>query len=326
MIALVNGHGYLFNPVSRALYQKLYNRTYCPEAEFSGGLVYRYYYRGGDLHVCGNNGLSGFAKNTHLVGPIQKTYLSGTNVTMSAKFYFAHGGYFNIKLCKLNSSSDIVSQECFDQEALKIVATDGYENATILDGYNVFVPYPGYEGVTKDINFTVQLPAGLTCDNCVLLWDWRQPPPYCQYANGSSVGGAFLPSSKRASCIQQTFRSCADIKIVPNSNLSSSVYVPNPVKPIIESNDLVFTCINYVAEYNVATMNPAQTPNKRPDPYKFTGAGLFCVHNNNSSVCGTCRQNCMTPNKVCPDFCYCRWYPKKINVYQIPISPDGWNS
>ena len=103
-IALVNGHGYLFNPVSRALYQNLYNRTAFPGSEMSGGLVYRYYYRGknfdlfkisslkinyilclgGDIHVCGNNGWSGFAKNTELTGPVQMTYLSGTNATMNA--------------------------------------------------------------------------------------------------------------------------------------------------------------------------------------------------------------------------------------------------
>ena len=46
LIALVNGHGYLFNPVSRAFYQSLYNKTRWPGSEMSGGLVYRYYYRG----------------------------------------------------------------------------------------------------------------------------------------------------------------------------------------------------------------------------------------------------------------------------------------
>ena len=32
------------------------------------------------MHVCGNNGWNAYAKNTQLTGPIQKTYLSGTNV------------------------------------------------------------------------------------------------------------------------------------------------------------------------------------------------------------------------------------------------------
>ena len=51
LIALVNGHGYLFNPVSRAYYQSLYNRTRWPGSEMSGGLVYRYYYRGKNFNL-----------------------------------------------------------------------------------------------------------------------------------------------------------------------------------------------------------------------------------------------------------------------------------
>jgi hypothetical protein len=39
---------------------------------------------GGDIHVCGNNGWSGYAQNTQLTGPVQKTYLSGTKATMNA--------------------------------------------------------------------------------------------------------------------------------------------------------------------------------------------------------------------------------------------------
>jgi hypothetical protein len=51
LIALINGHGYLFNPVSRAYYQSLYNRTRWPGSEMSGGLVYRYYYRGKNFNL-----------------------------------------------------------------------------------------------------------------------------------------------------------------------------------------------------------------------------------------------------------------------------------
>ena len=46
LITLINGHGYLNDPTSRAVFQKMFNRTNFPEAEFSGGLIYQYYYRG----------------------------------------------------------------------------------------------------------------------------------------------------------------------------------------------------------------------------------------------------------------------------------------
>jgi len=321
LIALVNGHGYLLDPVSRALYQNMQkdNQTCCPQEEMSGGLIYKNYYRSGDMHVCGNNGWNGYSKNTQLTGPIQKTYFNGANQTMTARFTMAHGGYFSIKICKLNRSSDIVSQECFDQEALKIIATD-YKNSKILDNYNVFLPYPGKQ-MAIDMKFTVQLPEGLTCENCVLLWEWRQPPTNCMYSDGTQASSEDLVSG----CASQTFRSCADVKIVQNPNLSSKVYVPNPVKSL-ETNQKFFQCLTFNQHSDQATLIPFKNPNTRSDPYKFTGAGLFCVHNDDYSICKSCRENCMTPDKVCPNFCYCRWYPNKTNVYQSPLSPNAWNS
>ena len=47
MVTLINGHGYLENPVSRALYQKLkFSKWIRASSQFSGSLPYRYYYRG----------------------------------------------------------------------------------------------------------------------------------------------------------------------------------------------------------------------------------------------------------------------------------------
>ena len=93
----------------------------------------------------------------------------------------------------------------------------------------------------------------------------------CQYSNGSMISDEFLPYS----CISQTFRSCADIKIVSNPNHVSSVYVPNPFKQVKESNDKIFQCLNYHEHSDQAKLVPFQSPNTRPDPYKFTGIFLF---------------------------------------------------
>lgn len=42
---------------------------------------------------------------------------------------------------------------------------------------------------------------------------------------------------------------------------------------------------------------------------KFTGSGQYCVvsENNVNVTCDTCRQNCMEPNKICPENCHCYW-------------------
>ena len=106
-------------------------------------------------------------------------------------------------------------------------------------------------------------------------------------------------------CPQQSFRTCADIKIEPNPNIPSKIYKSNPVKPLINSPQ-AFSCNSFHFEYD-QEMSPFISPNKRKDPFKFNGSGLFCVVENSQS-CEVCRQNCMTPDKICPKFCYCRWF------------------
>ena len=51
------------------------------------------------------------------------------------------------------------------------------------------------------------------------------------YSDGTQASSEDLVSG----CASQTFRSCADVKIVQNPNLSSKVYVPNPVKSLIRN-------------------------------------------------------------------------------------------
>ena len=43
---------------------------------------------------------------------------------INIKFYLGHGGYFRVKLCKLNSPSDIVSGTCLDQNVLRILSVN----------------------------------------------------------------------------------------------------------------------------------------------------------------------------------------------------------
>jgi hypothetical protein len=57
-----------------------------------------------------------------------------------------------------------------------------------------------------------------------------------------------------------------------------------------------------------------RTKNMNPDPLKFIGDGIKCFIKYNetsnrdiSGICNTCRVNCMSPGKTCPDNCWCRW-------------------
>jgi len=133
----------------------------------------------------------------------------------------------------------------------------------------------------------------------------------CKYADGSTKGigdyAKLVATYGDNICPQQSFRTCADIKIEPNPDLPTEVYKPNPVKPLIDSPK-VFSCRTFGLEYD-QKMSPMTSPNMRQDPYKFIGSGLFCtIEKQFSSSCDVCRENCMSPDKVCPEFCYCRWF------------------
>ena len=49
---------------------------------------------------------------------------------------------------------------------------------------------------------------------------------------------------------------------------------------------------------------------KVPYPAKFQpGAQLFCIINSTAppNSCEVCRQNCGSPDKICPDVGFCSW-------------------
>jgi hypothetical protein len=70
----------------------------------------------------------------------------------------ANGGFYKFKLCKTDASTE-ASQACFDQNPLKLANT---ADQTIIQ-------IPDIDG---DVVVPLQLPAGLTCDHCVMQWTW----------------------------------------------------------------------------------------------------------------------------------------------------------
>ena len=59
---------------------------------------------------------------------------------------------FRMMLCKLNSSTDIVTQDCFDQEILKISSINS-TRAVNYDYYNIRVAPSDIEGNLVGPNF-----------------------------------------------------------------------------------------------------------------------------------------------------------------------------
>lgn len=49
----------------------------------------------------------------------------------------------SVKLCKLNSPTDIATQSCFDQNLIKIKGNSGQDITPSLDDYNLRTGNPG---------------------------------------------------------------------------------------------------------------------------------------------------------------------------------------
>ncbi|XP_022337464.2 uncharacterized protein LOC111133396 [Crassostrea virginica] len=106
----------------------------------------------------------------------------------------ANGGFFKFKMCKTDSSTT-ASQACFDQNPLKLANT---ADQTIIQ-------IPDIDG---DVVVPLQLPAGLTCDHCVMQWTWVTARDWrCASLNGQLVCGMGYG-------MQPTFVNCADFTIL----------------------------------------------------------------------------------------------------------------
>lgn len=69
-------------------------------------------------------------------------------------------GFFEFRLCPKTSSEELVTQECLNQNLL-----------TLADGTTQFNVEQNTVAVVFAIQ--VQLPAEITCENCVLQWYYR---------------------------------------------------------------------------------------------------------------------------------------------------------
>ena len=141
---------------------------------------------------------------------------------------------------------------------------------------------------------SVQLSPGLTCDNCVVQWEYNRENSYCIFANGTSVltkltdntaksysAGSFLVGYGEVVCPRQQWLNCADIRITPDPTKPIQSYKPDPI-PILLEIPQVYSCDGWDLKYRNLT-----DPNyviQTPDPYKYTGAGIQCWNLNPNDI------------------------------------------
>ena len=89
-------------------------------------------------------------------GIIGRNYTEGQQVQVHVVLTAGHLGYFEFRLCPKSSAEELVTQECLDQNLLEL--EDGSTR------------YPILSEAAVDYFPVIQLPAGITCDHCVIQW------------------------------------------------------------------------------------------------------------------------------------------------------------
>ncbi|RWS02710.1 uncharacterized protein B4U79_01228 [Dinothrombium tinctorium] len=199
--SLIFGHGRLIDPPSRSTAWRYGFKTpinFDDQELFCGGFRNQWYINGGKCGICGDpfngerrnelpNGI--YAKN--LV--ITRIYNQNSVIAAKVKLIKNHKGFFVFKLCPARSMQVEVTQECLDSNVLQVVNS--------REKFKYILPTRN-RGI-----FTIflRLPRGLNCERCVLQWTYTASNSY----------GICKDGKDREGCgPQETFRACADIKIV----------------------------------------------------------------------------------------------------------------
>ena len=69
----------------------------------------------------------------------------------------SHQGFMEFRLCPKKSASELVTQECLDKNLLETF--EGWTKVNVDKGITTYYPL-------------IRLPAGISCDNCVLQWTY----------------------------------------------------------------------------------------------------------------------------------------------------------
>jgi len=267
----VTGHGRLMEPPARNSMWRfgfINPINYNDNEVFCGGADTQFNKNGGRCGICGD--AYDEAKPRHhesegLYGNkvITKTYVMNSVIDLEVEITANHKGRFTFKACPLEDNTIEATQSCLDKYPL-----------TQLDGE------PEFPIHVKDHNVIItkkaKLPQGLHCSRCVLQWTWTSANSWGICENGTQGLGCGP---------QETFRNCADIRIVTNADLLPAT--DNPRAIIIRDPKAKNEMRVLVVRSQVCIATHA---------WKSYG----------SSINTWCQQNCLAYPPNCPaDICMC---------------------
>ncbi|XP_046401940.1 uncharacterized protein LOC124167921 [Ischnura elegans] len=199
---LVHGHGYLKVPLNRA---SLWRDeipgapvNYDDNQLFCGGFQKQWNVNDGRCGICGDD----FSlprprpyENTGKmsIGHVVQSYSPGDTIRVTAEITASHLGHFEFHLCPLRSPNELEQEDCF--VPLPLADGSGFE-------------YQVETWRTGEYKTKVVLPSNITCERCVIRW---------QYTAGNSWGTCSDGTGAVGCGPQETFRSCADVSILPRT-------------------------------------------------------------------------------------------------------------
>ncbi|XP_034936365.1 uncharacterized protein [Chelonus insularis] len=194
------GHGMLMDPVNRgSAWRKGFNTpvNYNDNGNYCGGYTAHFITNKGKCGVCGDNYSNKQPRSNenggrYGTGTIVKSYQEGQQFDVIVNLSVNHRGYFEFALCPLKGKNDIETEECFAKYPLKL--------ASGKEAYNLTSGRSGYYKIK------LQLPKGLTCEQCSLRWNYKTGNAWGTCGDGKGATGCGN---------QETFRTCSDISIVP---------------------------------------------------------------------------------------------------------------
>ena len=117
------------------------------------------------------------------------TYNQGDIISVEIEITFNPGGWMEFRLCAdKTSATQLVTQECLDKHLLQL--TDGTTRHSLGRNANA---------VSGTVSLQLRLPAGVTCQYCVLQMYWKTDINN----NGCNACGD-----------QESYANCADVRIL----------------------------------------------------------------------------------------------------------------
>ncbi|XKL59299.1 hypothetical protein PGB90_000315 [Kerria lacca] len=289
----VHGHGRLMEPPARnSMWRFGYPNPvdYNDNELFCGGYSVQWLQNGGKCGVCGDAyhmkpPRPHEAGGEYGRGIISRHYFSGQVIDIIIELTSNHRGRFELYLCPNNNPKYEATQSCFDKYPL------------FIHGSRREVRYfiPPNSNKKETFFYKVRLPPYLTCSQCILQWTYYTGNMWGTCLNGTEGLGCGHP---------ETFRNCADIRIVS----SSSGLPPQFVNTLshVSLSRLYSSKAGPQLSYPLVVNSQVCSATKR---YKII-----------SGMDEWCQNNCVNFPSVCPeDFCLCPDSCQAIgNITDIP--------